>query len=50
MIHQIRSKIVSERRNELIADMFHRIHFVERWGRGIKLILDKEPCYASVMF
>ena len=42
-IQKIRSKIVSERRNELIADMFHRIHFVERWGRGIKLILDKEP-------
>jgi len=42
-IQQIRSKIVSERRNELIADMFHRVHFVERWGRGIKLILSKEP-------
>ena len=42
-IQQIRSKIVSERRNELIADMLHRIHFVERWGRGIKLILEKEP-------
>jgi len=23
--------------------MFHRVHFVERWGRGIKLILSKEP-------
>ena len=42
-IQQIRTKLVSERRNELIADMFQRIHFVERWGRGIKLILDKEP-------
>jgi ATP-dependent DNA helicase RecG len=23
--------------------MFHQIHFVERWGRGISLILSKEP-------
>lgn len=23
--------------------MFHRVQFVERWGRGIKLILSKEP-------
>jgi ATP-dependent DNA helicase RecG len=23
--------------------MFHIIHFVERWGRGIDLILSKEP-------
>jgi len=34
---------VLERRNELIADTFHRGHFVERWGRGISLILSKEP-------
>lgn len=32
-----------KRRNELIADIFHRGHFVERWGRGISLILSKEP-------
>ncbi len=23
--------------------MFHEVHFVEKWGRGISLILDKEP-------
>lgn len=23
--------------------MFHQIHFVEKWGRGISLILSKEP-------
>ena len=23
--------------------MFHRVHFVEKWGRGISLILSKEP-------
>jgi ATP-dependent DNA helicase RecG len=35
--------MVSERRNELIAEMLHRVHFIEKWGRGIKLILSKEP-------
>jgi ATP-dependent DNA helicase RecG len=42
-IETIRTKMVSERRNELIAELFHRIHFIEKWGRGIKLILSKEP-------
>lgn len=42
-IEQITSEMVSKRRNELIAEMFHRVHFVERWGRGISLILSKEP-------
>ena len=23
--------------------MFHRVHFIEKWGRGIKLILSNEP-------
>jgi ATP-dependent DNA helicase RecG len=23
--------------------MLHRVHFIEKWGRGIKLILSKEP-------
>lgn len=32
-----------EIRNELIADMFNKVHFVEKWGRGIELILSKEP-------
>lgn len=42
-IKQIREEMVSERRNELIAEMFHHVHFVEKWGRGISLILSKEP-------
>ncbi|MFH1064110.1 MAG: ATP-binding protein [Candidatus Woesearchaeota archaeon] len=33
---------VSERRNKLIAEMFHKVHFVEKWDRGISLILSKE--------
>ncbi len=42
-IEKIKTEGVSKRRNELIADMLHRIHFVEKWGRGISLILSKEP-------
>ena len=42
-IAQIKKEMVSERRNELIAELFHRVHFIEKWGRGIKLILSKEP-------
>lgn len=34
---------VSKRRNPLIADLLRRIHMVETWGRGMKLILEKEP-------
>jgi len=36
-------EMVSERRNELIADLFHRINFIEKWGRGISLILSRQP-------
>ncbi|HLC36653.1 MAG TPA: ATP-binding protein [archaeon] len=42
-IEKIKREMISKRRNELIADMFHRVHFVEKWGRGISLILSKEP-------
>jgi ATP-dependent DNA helicase RecG len=42
-IEQIKSEMVSERRNELIAEAFHEIHLIEKWGRGISLILTKEP-------
>ncbi|MBI2139445.1 putative DNA binding domain-containing protein [Candidatus Woesearchaeota archaeon] len=42
-IEKIISGAVSERRNEIIAEMFHKVHFVEKWGRGINLILSKEP-------
>ncbi|MBW6461798.1 MAG: hypothetical protein K0B07_02020 [DPANN group archaeon] len=33
---------VSRRRNELIAEMFNKVHYVDKWGRGIDLILSKE--------
>lgn len=42
-IKKIKTGMVSERRNELIAELFHRVHFIEKWGRGIRLILSKEP-------
>ena len=42
-IEQIKREMVSKRRNEVIAELFHRIHFVEKWGRGIDLILSEEP-------
>ena len=42
-IEKIKKEEVSERRNELLAEMFHQIHFIEKWGRGIGLILSKEP-------
>lgn len=42
-IEMIKKEEVSERRNELLAEMFHQIRFVEKWGRGISLILSKEP-------
>ena len=42
-IEMIRKENVSERRNELIAEIFHNVHFVEKWGRGISLIRSKEP-------
>lgn len=42
-IEKITSEMVSERRNELIAELLHRVHFIEKWGRGISLILSKEP-------
>jgi ATP-dependent DNA helicase RecG len=39
----IRNKMVSVRRNELLADLFQRSHRIEKWGRGIKMILEREP-------
>jgi len=42
-INRIKKENISERRNEIIAEMFHKVHFVEKWGKGIKLILSKEP-------
>lgn len=42
-IKKITTQHVSERRNELIADLFHRIHLIEKWGRGIEKILLLQP-------
>ena len=42
-IQDIIKRNISKRRNEIIADIFSRAHFVERKGRGISLILTKEP-------
>ena len=42
-ISQIKRGNVSERRNELIADLLYKVHLIEKWGKGIKLVLSKEP-------
>lgn len=42
-INDIVTRNISRRRNELIADILSRAHFVERKGRGIALIKEKEP-------
>jgi ATP-dependent DNA helicase RecG len=42
-INEIKKGNISERRNELVADLLHKIHLIEKWGKGIKLILSKEP-------
>lgn len=42
-VSDIRNKMVSVRRNELLAELFQRSHRIEKWGRGIKLILEREP-------
>lgn len=34
---------VSKRRNPLVAELLRRVHLVEAWGRGVPLILEKEP-------
>lgn len=39
----IRKKMVSARRNELLAELFQRSHRIEKWGRGIKMVLEREP-------
>ena len=43
-IKDILTKKVSKRRNVLIADVFHRVHLVEKWGTGIGKIKSLEPC------
>jgi ATP-dependent DNA helicase RecG len=35
--------MVSARRNELLAELFQRSQRIEKWDRGIKMILEREP-------
>ncbi len=42
-IQELRKGNVSKRRNPLVAELLRRIHMVEAWGRGVPLILEKEP-------
>lgn len=42
-INDIVNRNISRRRNELLADLLSRAHYVERKGRGIALIKEKEP-------
>jgi len=42
-INDILERNISRRRNEIIADIFSRVNFIERKGRGIALIKEKEP-------
>ena len=42
-LRTLKTAKVSRRRNPLIADLLRRIQYIEAWGRGIPLILDKAP-------
>jgi ATP-dependent DNA helicase RecG len=42
-IDTIRKMMVSARRNELLAELFQCSHRIEKWGRSIKMILEREP-------
>lgn len=42
-IDDIVNRNISRRRNEILADILSRAHLVERKGRGIALIMEKEP-------
>ena len=42
-IAEIRQGNVSRRRNPKIANLLHRIRYIEAWGRGVPLILEKSP-------
>lgn len=42
-VADIRRKMLSERRNERLAELLHQVHFIEKCGRGIKMILEREP-------
>jgi ATP-dependent DNA helicase RecG len=42
-IDDILTKRISKRRNSLIADIFHNIDLIEKWGSGIKKMKKLEP-------
>jgi ATP-dependent DNA helicase RecG len=42
-IEALKQGNVSKRRNPLVAELLRRVHLVEAWGRGVPLILEKEP-------
>lgn len=42
-IEELKKGNISKRRNPLIAELLRRVHLVEAWGRGIPLIMEKEP-------
>ena len=42
-LRTLKTAKVSRRRNPLIADLLRRIQYIEAWGRGIPLILEKAP-------
>jgi len=42
-IEKIKQENISERRNELLAKSFQKVHYVENWGRGISNMLSVEP-------
>jgi ATP-dependent DNA helicase RecG len=42
-VEDILSKPISERRNSLIADIFHKVNLIEKWGTGIGKIRKLEP-------
>ena len=35
--------MVSTRRNELLSELFQHSHRIEKWGRGSKMTLEREP-------
>lgn len=42
-LRTLKTAKVSRRRNPLIADLLRRIQYIEAWGSGIPLILEKAP-------
>ena len=40
--------IRSMRRNPVIADLFHRMKYMERRGSGLKKIITKQKCFQDI--